>query len=64
VWRCVDDDALLDAAVALAARAAEVPRGLARSVKETLREVPWQPDFATALDTELERQRRSFQKVY
>ena len=64
VWRCVDDDALLDEAVALAARAAEVPRGLARSVKQTLREVPWQPDFATALDTELERQRRSFQKDY
>ena len=64
VWRCVDDAALLDEAVALAARAAEVPRGLARSVKQTLREVPWQPDFATALDTELERQRRSFQKDY
>ena len=64
VWRCVDDDALLDEAVALAARAAEVPRGLARSVKQTLREVPWQPDFATALGTELERQQRSFQRDY
>lgn len=59
-WRCVDDDALVDESVALAARAAEVPRELARSVKQTLHEVPWQPDFATALETELERQRRSF----
>jgi enoyl-CoA hydratase len=63
-WRCVDDDALLDEAVAFAARAVEVPRELARSVKQTLREVPWQPDFATALGTELERQQRSFQRDY
>ena len=60
-WRCVADDALVDDAVALAVRAAEVPRALARSVKRTLRDVPWQPDFATALETELERQRRSFE---
>ena len=64
VWRCVDDDMLLDEAVALAARAAEVPRELARSIKQTLGEVPWQPDFATALETELERQQRSFQRDY
>lgn len=63
-WRCVDDDMLLDEAVALAARAAEVPRELARSIKQTLGEVPWQPDFATALETELERQQRSFQRDY
>ena len=63
-WRCVDDDVLVDEAVALAARAAEVPRELARSVKQTLHEVPWQPDFATALETELERQRRSFQSGF
>ncbi len=60
-WRCVPDAELLDEAVALAARAAEVPRSLARSVKQTLREVPWQPDLETALETELERQRRSFE---
>lgn len=60
-WRCVPDDALLADAVALAARAAEIPRPLARSVKETLRDAPWQPDFATALETELVRQRRSFE---
>ncbi len=60
-WRCVADADLLDEAVALAARAAEVPRALARSIKQTLREVPWQPDLDTALETELERQRRSFE---
>ena len=63
-WRCVDDDILLDEAVALAARAAEVPRELARSIKQTLGEVPWQPDFAAALETELGRQQRSFQRDY
>jgi enoyl-CoA hydratase len=63
-WRCVDDDSLVDEAVALAAQAAEVPRELARSVKQTLHEVPWQPDFATALETELERQRRSFESGF
>jgi enoyl-CoA hydratase len=61
-WRCVADDTLLDEAVALGARAAEVPRALARSIKQTLHEIPWQPDFATALETELERQRRSFER--
>ncbi|MCJ7670799.1 MAG: enoyl-CoA hydratase-related protein [Acidimicrobiia bacterium] len=63
-WRCVDDDALIDEAVALAGRAAEVPRELARSVKQTLREVPFQPDFDAALATELERQRRSFESGF
>jgi enoyl-CoA hydratase len=60
-WRCVADAELFDVTVALAARAAEVPRALARSIKQTLREVPWQPDLDTALETELERQRRSFE---
>jgi enoyl-CoA hydratase len=60
-WRCVDDDALVDDAVAFAMRAAEVPRDLARSVKQTLRDIPFQPDFDAALETELERQRRSFE---
>lgn len=60
-WRCVPDAELLDAAVELANRATEVPRELARSIKQTLREVPWQPDLDAALETELERQRRSFE---
>lgn len=59
-WRCVDDDVLLDEAVTLAARAAEAPRELTGTVKATLRDVAWQPDFDAAVHTELERQRRSF----
>jgi enoyl-CoA hydratase len=61
-WRCVPDDSLLDEAVALATTAAALPRELARAVKSTLREVPWQPDFEAAVATELERQRRSFRQ--
>jgi enoyl-CoA hydratase len=60
-WRCVPDDALLEEAVALAARVTELPRDLARAIKASLREVPWQPDFEAAVRTELERQKRSFQ---
>ncbi len=36
-WECVDDDALLDRALALAGRAAEVPRELAMRTKATIR---------------------------
>jgi enoyl-CoA hydratase len=60
-WRRVPDDELLDAAVALAGFAADLPRELAQSIKATLRDVPWQPDFDTAVATELERQRKSFE---
>jgi enoyl-CoA hydratase len=63
-WRCVPDDELVDEAVAFAARAAEAPRELARSVKATLSEVPWQPDFESAVAVELERQRRSFEQGF
>jgi enoyl-CoA hydratase len=59
-WRCVDDDALLDHAVALAERAADAPRELATTVKATLRQAPWQPDFDAAVATELDRQLWSF----
>lgn len=61
-WRCVGDDVLLDEAVALAARAAEAPREVIVPVKQTLREAPWVPDFDTAVATELERQRRTFEQ--
>ncbi|MGH9031290.1 MAG: enoyl-CoA hydratase-related protein, partial [Acidimicrobiia bacterium] len=44
-WRCVDDDALLHEAITLARRAGEAPREVAMSVKATLRQTPWQPDF-------------------
>jgi enoyl-CoA hydratase len=63
-WRCVDDDALLEDAVALAARAAEAPRAVATKVKATLREAPWQPDFDAAVTTELERQVWSFEQGF
>ena len=36
-WECVDDGALLDRALALAGRAAEVPRELAMRTKATIR---------------------------
>ncbi len=63
-WRCVDDDALLDEAVTLAARAAEAPAELVAAAKATLREAPWQPDFDAAVRTELERQLWSFQQGF
>jgi enoyl-CoA hydratase len=59
-WRCVPDATLLDEALALATRVTELSRDLAIAIKATLREVPWQPDFAAAVNTELDRQKRSF----
>ncbi|MDZ4825706.1 MAG: enoyl-CoA hydratase-related protein [Actinomycetota bacterium] len=56
VWRCVADDALLDAATAFAGRAASIPRALSARTKATMRAVPWQPDFDAALATEVEAQ--------
>lgn len=63
-WACVDEAALLDTAVAMAARAASVPRDLMTRVKQTLREAPWQPNFESAVRTELERQAWSFAQGY
>jgi enoyl-CoA hydratase len=63
-WRCVPDDAVVDEAVALAARAAEAPREVLRPVKQTLREAPWTANFDTAVATELERQRRTFEQGF
>jgi len=59
-WRCVADDVLIDEAVGFAAQAAAVPRALSRAIKASLGEAPWQPDFASAVETELTRQRTSF----
>lgn len=61
-WRCVPDADVLDAAVGLAARAADGPRDLLRSVKASLAEVPWQPDFGSAVAVELDRQQESFRR--
>jgi enoyl-CoA hydratase len=63
-WRCVGDDELLDAAVGLAARAAAVPRELARKIKATLRETPWMTGYDDAVATELDRQRWSFEQGF
>lgn len=62
VWRTVPDDELLDDAVELASAAAKLPRDLAASVKATLREAPWQPDFEAAVQTELSRQKLTFEQ--
>jgi enoyl-CoA hydratase len=59
-WRCVPDESLTNEAVDFGAHAAEVPRELARTIKASLREAPWHPDFPTAVAVELERQRASF----
>ena len=39
VWRCVDDDQLLDAAVEMAARAASGPKELVSEIKASLRDM-------------------------
>jgi enoyl-CoA hydratase len=59
-WKSVPDDALLDEAMTLASRVSDLPRDLARAIKATLQEVPWQPDFESAVQTELQRQKKSF----
>ncbi len=53
VWRCVDDDDLLDAAGELAARAAAAPPELAARVKATMTEVAGIDDHPSAVDAEL-----------
>jgi enoyl-CoA hydratase len=61
-WGCVPDAEVLDAAVGLAARAASTPRDLARAVKASLVEAPWQPNFAAAVAVELDRQQESLRR--
>jgi enoyl-CoA hydratase len=55
-WSSHPDAELLDAAVALAAKAAAVPKSLTGRTKASLRAVAWQPDFEAAVATELEAQ--------
>jgi enoyl-CoA hydratase len=55
-WACHPDDELLDRAVAFATRAADVPKELTALTLGTLREAAWQPDFDTAVATEIGRQ--------
>jgi enoyl-CoA hydratase len=56
VWRCVEDDALLDEATALAARAASAPRALAFEVKSSLRDMAAITAHEDAVERELDPQ--------
>lgn len=56
VWRCVDDDALIDRSVAMAERAASAPPELSRRVKRTIRDVSSLDDHDAAVERELEDQ--------
>ena len=55
-WACHPDDRLIDEAVEFAQRGASVPKELSAAAIATLREAPWQPDFDTAVATEITRQ--------
>jgi enoyl-CoA hydratase len=63
-WRCVDDGALLDEAVAFAARAASMPRALARRAKQTLAAMPGVGTHEAAVDLELDAQLWSTQQPF
>ncbi len=63
-WRCVDDDALLDAARQMAKKAAEAPRPLSIAAKETLRDVATIADHDAAVDRELTPQLWSTQQPW
>jgi enoyl-CoA hydratase len=56
VYRCVDDEALLDSAHELAARAASAPRELAIVTKQTIRDMADVGDHSAAVARELEPQ--------
>ena len=56
VWRCVDDDALLDEAVALAGRAASGPGPLATEIKRTLSDMVGIDAHPAAVERELDPQ--------
>jgi enoyl-CoA hydratase len=60
-WACVEDTALVETAVELAAPAAELPRELLTSVKASLRETPGLA-FDDAVTVELERQAASMRQ--
>jgi enoyl-CoA hydratase len=56
VFRCVDDEELLPAAQAMAARAASAPRALVRRTKQTIATMAAVADHPAAVETELEPQ--------
>ena len=63
-WACHPDAELTERAIAFAAGAASVPKELSAAAGSTLREAPWQPDFETALETEIVRQSWSLGQVW
>jgi len=56
VWRCVEDDELLDVAAAMAGKAAAGPPALARRIKATLATMAGVATHEQAVDVELEAQ--------
>jgi enoyl-CoA hydratase len=61
-WRCVDDNALLEHACALAAKAAEAPPALVRRAKETIAAMAHVTDHDEAVQVELTAQLWSLQQ--
>jgi enoyl-CoA hydratase len=53
VWRCVEDDQLMDVAMSIASRAAAAPPELAARVKRTIRDVAAIDEHAEAVEREL-----------
>jgi enoyl-CoA hydratase len=64
VWRCVDDETLLKEAIAVAARAASMPRELSQRAKHTLAAMPNVETHDAAVDLELEAQAWSAQQPF
>jgi enoyl-CoA hydratase len=62
VWRCVDDEALLEVAQDLAGRAANAPPRLVAEVKATLAEIGKISDHPAAVERELDPQAWSVQQ--
>jgi enoyl-CoA hydratase len=56
VWRCVDDDQLLPAAIEMAGRAAAAPPALVRRIKQTVATMAGVGSHDAAVDVELDAQ--------
>ncbi|MEY2422191.1 MAG: hypothetical protein QOI95_2258 [Acidimicrobiaceae bacterium] len=56
VWKCIDDDQLLDTAREMAGRAAAAPRELVIKTKASIRDMATIDDHEAAVDRELEPQ--------
>ena len=63
-WSAHGEGEVLDAAIALGARAASAPKLLVARTKASLRQAPWQPDFDGAIATELDAQTWSLAQGY